>query len=154
MRVILRTDVPKLGKTGEICEVSAGYARNFLIPQRLAYPATPGAESKVAEEQRIKQRRVEKEHRSLLELAGQLRDVSLTIAVTVGSQDQLYGSVNEREIVEALKQEYSIELEEKNLKLEEPIRQLGVYRVPVRLAENVESMVTVWVVKSDGQHQS
>lgn len=150
MKVILRTGVPDLGEAGELKEVTGGFARNFLLPRQLAYPASKAAEKQVAEERKASERRIVKAHRSQLELASKLKDVSLTLAVTVGSEDQLYGSVSEREIVAALATEYQIELEEKAIKLEEPIKQLGVYKVPVRLSPEVESTITVWVVKNSG----
>ena len=147
MKVILRTAVPGLGSTGEVKEVADGYARNYLFPRQTAYKATPTAEKRVAEEQKIKAKKEEKEHRGALELAARLKDVSLTISVAVGDQEQLYGSVSERDIISALVSEYQIDLEPKAIKLEEPIKQVGVYRVPVRVREGVESTITVWVVK-------
>lgn len=153
MKVILRTGVAKLGEAGEVKDVTDGYARNFLFPRKLAYASTKAAEKKVADESRAKARRTEKEHRTKLELASKLKDVSLTLPVTVGTEEQLYGSVHERDIVAALAAEYQIELDAKAIQLEEPIRRLGVYRVPVKLGTEVESTITVWVVKSDGQHQ-
>ena len=151
MKVILRTGVASLGEAGDVKEVMDGFARNFLFPRKLAYPASKAAEKKVMEEHRAKERRVEKEHRSKLELASKLKDVSLTLSATVGTEEHLYGSISERDIITALAAEYQIELEARAIKLEEPIRQLGVYRVPVRLSPEVESTITVWVVKSDGQ---
>ncbi|MFH0797696.1 MAG: 50S ribosomal protein L9 [Candidatus Omnitrophota bacterium] len=147
MKVILRTAVPGLGQTGEIKEVADGYARNYLLPRQTAYKSTPTAEKRVAEEQKLKAKKEEKEHRGALELAARLKDVSLTISVAVGDQEQLYGSVNERDIISALSAEYQIDLDPKAVKLEEPIKQVGVYRVPVRVREGVESTITVWVVK-------
>jgi len=150
MKIILRTEVTNLGKAGEVKEVTGGFARNFLLPRKLAYPASRAAEKQVVEEHRAKERRTIKEHRTQLELAGKLKDVSLTLQVTVGNEEQLYGSVSERDIVTALATEYQIKLEEKAIKLKEPIKQLGVYKVPVRLSSEVESTVTVWVVKNSG----
>ena len=150
MKIILRTGVANLGEAGELKEVAGGFARNFLFPRKLAYPASKAAEKQVAEEYQAKERRTVKEHRTQLELAGKLKDVSLTLQVTVGSEEQLYGSVSERDIVTALAAEYQIELEAKAIKIEEPIKQLGVYKVPVRLSPEVESTITVWVVKNSG----
>ncbi len=150
MKVILRTGVADLGEAGDLKEVAGGFARNFLFPRKLAYPASKAAEKQVAEEHKAQERRVAKEHRTQLELASKLKDVSLTLSVTVGSEEQLYGSVSERDIVTALAAEYQIELETKAIKLEETIKQLGVYRVPVRLSPDVESTITVWVVKNSG----
>jgi large subunit ribosomal protein L9 len=150
MKVILRTGVANLGEAGELKEVAGGFARNFLLPRKLAYPASKATEKQVAEEHQANERRTAKEHRTQLELAGKLKDVSLTLQVTVGSEEQLYGSVSERDIVTALAAEYQIELEAKAIKLEEPIKQLGVYKVPVRLSSEVESTITVWVVKNSG----
>jgi large subunit ribosomal protein L9 len=154
MKVILRTGVANLGEAGELKDVSDGFARNFLFPRKLAYLSSKAMEKKVAEERQAKERRAEKERRGKLELAGKLKDVSLTLLATVGTEEQLYGSVSERDIVAALSASYQIDLDEKAIRLEEPIKQLGVYRVPVRLSPEVDSTITVWVVKNDGQHQS
>ncbi|MCX5641845.1 MAG: 50S ribosomal protein L9 [Candidatus Omnitrophica bacterium] len=135
MKVILRTGVANLGEAGELKEVAGGFARNFLLPRKLAYPASKASEKQVAEEYHA---------------PSKLKDVSLTLQVTVGSEEQLYGSVSERDIVTALAAEYQIELEAKAIKLAEPIKQLGVYKVPVRLSPEVESTITVWVVKNSG----
>ncbi len=154
MKVILRERIPNLGDVGEIKEVADGYARNYLFPRNLAYPVTKGIAKKVMEEQRCRERRQEKEHRMKLELAQRLKDVSLTFPVKVSSEEQLYGSVSERDIVKLLAAEYQIEIEEKAVRLEEPIKRLGVYRIPIHLGSGIESAITVWVVKSDGQHHS
>ena len=147
MKVILREKIQNLGNIGEVREVVDGFARNFLFPRKMAYPATKGAEKKVMEEHKARERREEKEHRSRLELSQRLKDVSLTFAVKAGGEEQLYGSVSERDIVSALAAEYQIELEEKAIHLEEPIKRLGVYRVPVHLGTGIGSTITVWVVK-------
>lgn len=152
MRVILREKVPGLGNPGEIRDVADGYARNYLLPKKFALVAGPGTEKQVANEQRFRQAREEKRRRERLELAGRLRDVSLTIPMVVSEEERLYGSVNAREIVQALLAQEKIELEERTIHLEEPIRMLGVYRVPVVLAEQVESILTVWVVKENAGH--
>lgn len=153
MKVILREKVAGLGASGEIREVADGYARNYLIPGKLAYRATPGAETKVAEEQRAREQREKKKRQARYELAARLKDISLTIPMAVGEDEQLYASVNEREIVGALREQEKIEIEEKSIRLEKPIKQLGVYRVPVVLGSEVESTLTVWVVKHEGQKE-
>ncbi len=152
-KIILRETVPGLGALGEVKEVADGYARNHLIPKKLAYPASPAAEKRVNEEQKLKIVRLEKERHKLLELAAKLKEVSLTVPATVGKEENLYGSVNARDIVASLARDYQVELDEKIIRLEEPIRKLGVYRVKAVLGHDVESILTVWVVKNDGEEQ-
>lgn len=154
MKVILRENVTGLGAPGELKDVADGYARNYLIPGRFAYRATPGAEKMVREEQRLREARANKRRQARYELAARLKEVSLTIPMTVGEGEQLYASVNPREIVAALEAQEKVALEEKAIRLEEPIRALGVYRVPVHLGAEIESTLTVWVVKDEKRQES
>ena len=102
MRIILRHDYEQLGKMGDIVEVKSGYARNFLIPRKIAYEATPGNLRMLEEEKRQQSRRQEKEKRSSEALAAQLEKISLTIQMKVGEDDKLFGSVTSQMITESL----------------------------------------------------
>lgn len=145
MEVILRDDVEKLGSRGDVVKVADGYARNFLLPKRLAVPAT-AANKKIVEQERQAHLRREATLKSEAEeLAKLLNGVSVTIAQKAGEQEQLFGSVTAKDIAEALeKQNYSID--RRKIHLAEPIRQLGEFAVPVRLHREVTAEIKVVVV--------
>ena len=146
MELILRKDVDKLGKGGQIIKVKDGFARNFLIPNGLAVPLN-SANLKALEEQRQKKiTQLEKAKNEAVELKERLAALSLTIPVLAKEEDGLYGSVSATEILSALKEE-GFEIDRDSLILEEPIKSLGIYEVPVKLHPEVIGKVKVWVVK-------
>ncbi len=146
MEVILKQDVDKVGKSGQVVKVKDGFARNFLIPNSLAVPMNAG-NVKVLEQQRQKKiAQSEKLKKQAQELADKLSSLSLTIAVLAKEEEGLYGSVNAAEISDALKEE-GIQIDKNLLVLEEPIKSLGIYEVPVKLHPDVAAKVKVWVVK-------
>jgi len=148
MEVILREDIEKLGGRGEIVKVAAGYARNFLLPRRLAVPATE-ANRKIVEQERQAHLRKEVKVKSEAEdLSKMLTGVSVTIAQKAGENDQLFGSVTAKDVADALAaQNYNID--RRKVHLEEPLKQLGEYKVPVKLHKDVTAEVTVIVVKEE-----
>jgi len=146
MDVILREDVEKLGSAGDVVSVKDGYARNFLLPRGLAYPATEGNRRRLESEHKSRARRVEAEVGQAKELAGRLEAVSLSFAMKAGEGDKLFGSVTTHDIAERLKGE-GFEVDKKAVELAEPIKALGVYKVPIRLHPDVKPEVRVWVVK-------
>lgn len=146
MKIILRQDVEKLGYYGDIVEVKDGYARNYLIPKGFALPATKSAIKMMEEEKKQKQFKINKEKRQAEEFAKKLEGVSVTITVAVGEGDKLYGSVTSQMIHEQLEKQ-GIELDKRAIQLEEPIKALGVYSVPVKLHRDVTASIKVWVVK-------
>ena len=146
MEIILREDVQHLGKAGEVVKVKDGYARNFLLPKGLAYPATDANKKKITyEAQRIaKQREAE---RTVAEAeAGRLAAVELTFAVKVGEEDRLYGSVTASDIQRRL-EEQGIHVDKRKIDLPEPLRSLGDFRVGVRIHPDVRPEIAVHVVK-------
>jgi len=146
MKIILRQDVEKLGVAGEIVKVKAGYGRNYLIPNGLALLATPQNTKRYENEIKQMNWRKIQEKRKSEELAKTLENVSCTITVQVGEEDKLFGSVTSQNIAEALEsQGYTIE--KRKILLEEPIKSLGIYSVPIKLHSDVEAKVKVWVVK-------
>src|SRR5271167_4896866 len=146
MDVILREDVEKLGTRGQLVKVTPGYARNFLLPQRLAVAATESNKKIVEQERQAHLRREAKEVSDASDLGKMKADVSVTISQKAGENDQLFGSVTSKDIAEALeKQGYSIE--RRKIVLEEPIKTLGEFKVPVKLHREVTAEVTVTVVK-------
>ncbi|HSF02137.1 MAG TPA: 50S ribosomal protein L9 [Solirubrobacterales bacterium] len=144
MKVILMTDVPALGHRGETRDVANGYARNFLLPRKLAVPATPANLKNV---EHLKRQRVMEEHRALeAAKATALRIDALALAVTArASEDgRLYGSVSAQDVVEFL-EKHQVSVEKRRVQLEEPIKALGEYKVPVRLHGEVTASLTVTV---------
>ena len=146
MKVILRQDFENLGKAGEIVAVKNGYARNFLIPKGIAVNATARNMTLLKEEEKIQERQQNRERRKSEALAKQLSSVSVTIPVSVGEEDRIFGSVTTQTIAEVLK-EKGFEVDRKKIHLEEPIKALGIYTVPIKLHRDVEANIRVWVVK-------
>ena len=146
MKIILRQDFEKLGKAGDIVDVKPGYARNYLIPQQIAYPATPSYLKILEEEKKQKQQKLQKAKKQAEHLAEKLETVSITIPVTVGEENKLFGSVTTQNIADALK-EQGFEIDRKKIILEEPIKELGIYSVPIKLHPEVVAKIKVWVVK-------
>jgi large subunit ribosomal protein L9 len=148
MEVILREDVEKLGNRGEVVKVAPGYARNFLLPKKLAVAATD-ANRKIVEQERQAHLRKEVKLKSEAEdLSKLLGGVSVTIAQKAGENDQLFGSVTAKDVADALAQKNFI-IDRRKIHLDEPIKQLGEYKVPVRLHKDVTAEVTVVVVKEE-----
>ncbi|HQU73746.1 MAG TPA: 50S ribosomal protein L9 [Calditrichia bacterium] len=146
MKVILRQDHENLGKAGDIVKVKAGYARNFLLPQKIAFPAQPNFIKMLEEEGRQKQFKNRKEKQQAEEVAAKLSNVSLTIAVSVGEEDKMFGSVTSQDIHAQLT-EQGFDIDRRKIVLDEPIKALGVYEVPIKVYTDVEAAVKVWVVK-------
>lgn len=145
MEVILTDDVPKLGEMGEIVDVADGYGRNYLIPQGLAEPATQGKKKQIEHKKRqiAKQREVQRAEAQ--EVLDEIDGVSITVPERVAEEDALYGSVSGRDIAEVLQQQ-DLDVHHKDVVLQEPIRELGIYKVPIKLASGIFAHVKVWVV--------
>ena len=146
MDVILLQNVENLGRLGQVVSVRRGYARNFLIPKGLAAIASASQQRALAEAVRQEELRDRKRKRTAEELAERYQDLSCTITVQAGEDDKLFGSVTGRDIAAALTEQDG-EFDYKQVLLEEPIKQLGVYSVPVKLHAEVEITAKVWVVK-------
>jgi large subunit ribosomal protein L9 len=148
MDLILREDIDKLGNRGDLIKVADGYARNYLLPKRLAVPATDSNKKIVEQERQGHLRREVKLVGEAQDLATLMSGVSVTIAQKAGEMDQLFGSVTSKDIAEALeKQDYHID--RRKIHLAEPIRLLGQYKVPVRLHRDVTAEILVNVVKEE-----
>lgn len=148
MRVILREDMDKLGTAGEVVSVRDGYGRNYLLPRGLAVPATEKDEARLEHERRAIAARNAKLMKTLQAQADRLNSVKINIARAVGEGDKLYGSVTNRDIVEALG-EQGVAVDAKKLVLAEPIKALGLTEVPVKLGKDVSATLKVWIVKKD-----
>jgi len=148
MEVILREDVEKLGSRGELVKVAPGYARNFLLPKRLAVAATESNKKIVEQERQGHLRKEAKVAADATELGKMMGNVTVTISQKAGENDQLFGSVTSKDIAEALeKQGYAIE--RRKIALEEPIKTLGEFKVPLRLHKDVTAELTVVVLKEE-----
>jgi len=146
MEIILRQGVENLGKPGDVVNVKAGYARNYLLPHGLAYEATPGNLKRIQQE-RDRLEAAENERRSGAQgIAEKLEQVSLTFSARVGEEGKLFGSVTATDIAQQLESQ-GFHIEKRQIDLHEPIKALGVYRVPVRLHADVKPEIRVWVIK-------
>jgi large subunit ribosomal protein L9 len=148
MEVILREDVPKLGQRGDLVKVKPGYARNYLIPRKLAMPATAGARKQVADMKAANARQDAREKSGAESLAAQLGELTLTIPAKAGEQDQLFGSVTTMDIAAALEAK-GFSIDRRTIELEEPIKTIGEYSVPVRLRHDVTAAVKVAVTREE-----
>jgi large subunit ribosomal protein L9 len=148
MEVILREDIEKLGVRGQVVKVAPGFARNFLLPKRMAVAATEANKKIVEQERQAHLRREAKLKGEAEDLSKLLTGVTVTIAQKAGEADQLFGSVTSKDIAEALeKQNFTID--RRKVLLEEPIKQLGEFKVPVRLHKEVTAEITVIVAKEE-----
>jgi large subunit ribosomal protein L9 len=148
MQVILREDMDNLGKSGEVVTVKPGYGRNYLLPKGLAVSATEADVKRVAHEKRVIAARNAKLAKDSQAEADRLNQVSVSIAVAVGEEDKLFGSVTARDIADAYK-EKGVAVDPKKLVLAEPLKSLGLSEVPVKLSHGVTATLKVWVVKKE-----
>ncbi len=146
MEVILRHAVENLGKPGDVVKVKNGYARNYLLPHNLAYEATPGNLKRIQQERERLEAAENTRRGSAQDVATKLEQVSLTFSARVGDEGKLFGSVTAADIAQQLEQQ-GFHLEKRQIDLHEPIKSLGVYRVPVRLHADVKPEIRVWVIK-------
>ena len=146
MRIVLREDVEKLGRRGEVINVAAGYARNFLLPKGKALSATEGNLKVVERERRRYVVHQAKEREEAAAIASRLAGISCTIVRKVGENEQLYGSVTSSDIAEYLAKE-GVVIDKRRILLDDPIRALGIYTVPVKVHAEVQGEIRVWVVK-------
>ncbi len=145
MQVILREDVDNLGRAGDLVNVADGYGRNFLIPKGLAVLATSRNKRQLEHEKKVIEQHTAKQLKSAEEVKAKLEQLSLTIAKQAGEEGKLFGSVTTKEIAEGLKEE-GLEVDRKKIRLEEPIKSLGVYTVEIRLTRDILAALKVWVV--------
>ncbi len=146
MKIILLENVPSLGKAGDLVKVSAGYGRNYLIPQQKAILATEKSLKVVEHKKRQVQQRMEKTKKDSEKMGQRIEKLSCTFAKTVGESGKLFGSVTSMDIENYLK-ENGIEVDRKKIILEEPIKNLGMFTVPIKLNSEVTAHLKVWVVQ-------
>jgi large subunit ribosomal protein L9 len=146
MEIILRQAVENLGSPGDVVKVKSGYARNYLLPHGLAYEATPGNLKRIRQE-RDRLEAAENDRRGAAQgIAEKLEQVSLTFSARVGDEGKLFGSVTAADVAQQLEAQ-GFHIEKRQIDLHEPIKALGVYRVPIRLHADVKPEVRVWVIK-------
>ena len=148
MEVILREDIDKLGARGEVVKVAPVFARNYLLPKRLAVTATDANKKIVEQERQAHLRKEVKLHSEAQDLAKLLTGVSVTIVQKAGENDQLFGSVTAKDVADALAAK-NFTIDRRKIQLDEPIKQLGEFKVPVRIHKDVTAEVTVVVAKEE-----
>jgi large subunit ribosomal protein L9 len=146
MKVILRQDIRDLGKAGQTIEVKAGYGRNYLIPRNFAILATKANLRAIGEIEKQNEFRKRKMLREAEQLKLRLEKLSLTSEVLVGEEDKIFGSVTSQNIVDLLAEE-GVKTDKRNVILEEPIKSLGVYTVPVKIEKDVIANIKLWVIR-------
>lgn len=149
MKVILLQDVKGLGKKGDVVQVALGYARNYLFPRSLASEATEGKMKQLAQQQAGASRKKQLEEEKAKKLASSLNGSIVKVYGKAGENGKLFGSINNKDIAEALRKEYGIEVDKRKIILKEPIRQLGNYFLPVRLYPLIEAQIQVNVITED-----
>ncbi|NHN57284.1 50S ribosomal protein L9 [Calidifontibacter sp. DB0510] len=148
MKVILTHEVPKLGSAGDVCEVKDGYARNYLLPRKLATPWTKGGQKMVDDISRARAARAVKSLEDAQSLKGRLEGSKVNLSARAGDSGRLFGAVTTAEIAEAIQQSGAGDIDRRTIHIGSPIRTLGEYEVSVRLHPEVEAALTVNVVPS------
>jgi large subunit ribosomal protein L9 len=146
MEVILRQAIENLGNPGDIVTVKPGYARNYLLPRGLAYEATPGNLKRIAAERQRLEAAENNRRDAAKDLAKRIEEVSLTFSARVGEEGKLFGSITATDIANQLEAQ-GVQVEKRQIDLHEPIKTLGVFRIPIRLHADVRPEVRVWVIK-------
>ena len=145
MKVILTADVKGQGKKDQIIDVSDGYARNFLLPKKLAIPADNKAINEVKNKEASKQHKLDVEKQNAQEIAKKLESIVVRFVLAAGPDKRLYGSVTSKEISEYLKKDFGIEVDKRKISLKEPIKSFGTFKVDVKLFTDVSGVITVEV---------
>jgi len=148
MKLVLRTDVAQGGNKGDIIDVADGYGRNYLVPKGLAFPATAGVETQATSMRRSRDVRDASDRAAAQEVATSLVPKVVTITARAGSEGKLFGSVTTSEIADAVAAQTGVELDRRQLHLDEPIKTLGTHLVPAKLHAEVEFPITLEVVAS------
>jgi large subunit ribosomal protein L9 len=148
MQLILTQDVDNLGKAGELVSVRPGYGRNYLVPRGFAVTATARNKSRLEHEKHLIEKRVAKERATASELATRINGMTLQFERNVGEDEKLFGSVTNRDITDQLKRA-NVDIDHRWVQLDQPVKALGKYEVPIRLAAGVVASLKFWVVGKD-----
>ena len=146
MKVILRKNVENIGRTGEVVNVADGYARNYLIPEGLVFLATPQNLNRLEQEKKREEAWKKKEKKDAEDLKTRIESLSCTIARQTEYENKLFGSVTPGDISEALLAK-GVEIDKRKIEIAQPIREFGIYTIPVKLHPEVEAHIKIWVVK-------
>jgi len=147
VRIILLQDFEGLGKAGEQIDVKDGYARNFLFPKGLALKADKNSIKRFHEMARLKDKKKDRALKQSRELAEKLQAVSLTVPVQVGEEDRVFGAVTSIEIAQQLKDK-GYDIDKRQIILEEPIKSLGIFEIPIKLHSEITTNIKLWVIKA------
>jgi len=145
MKVVFLQDVPNVAHAGETKEVADGYARNFLLPKKLAAQADPKMMNVIESQVKARARQAAQTEAEMTELASQLDGKEITIKARVGENDRLYGSITTGDIIAELEKDYGIVVDKRKIELGDPIRELGSHEVPIRLTKDIVPKITVTV---------
>lgn len=148
MQIILTQDVDNLGKAGEVVSVRPGYGRNYLVPRGFAVSATVRNKNRLEHDQALIERKVAKERASASEIASRLNGMTLQFERMVGDDEKLFGSVTNRDIAEQLKRA-GVEIDHRAIQLDQAVKALGKYEVPIKLSAGVTATLKFWVVGKD-----
>ncbi|MBI4497218.1 MAG: 50S ribosomal protein L9 [Chloroflexi bacterium] len=151
MKVVFLENVPNVARVGEVKEVANGFARNYLLPRRLATLATPGELRRLEQERQVAERRAARLGVQAHDLAAKIAGQPVVLKARVGQQDRLYGSITSQQIAEALSHLVGQPIDRRHLDLDEPLRKLGTYRIPLHLTRDVTATVTVIVEGPKGE---
>ncbi|MDI3533940.1 MAG: large subunit ribosomal protein [Thermosediminibacterales bacterium] len=147
MKVILNEDVKKLGKKGDVVEVAEGYGRNYLIPRGLAVQATESNIAILKDRKKALKNKYEAELREAKAKADKINGKKVIMKAKAGDKDRLFGSVTSKDIAEAIKKQYKLNIDKRKIELDKPIRDLGSYKVGVKIHTEVSAVVNIEVVK-------
>ncbi|HWR10004.1 50S ribosomal protein L9 [Sporomusa sp.] len=145
MKVILQQEVKKLGKKGEILEVSEGYARNYLLPQKLAIAATANNVNTATQQKAAEERKKERILDEAKLLAAQMAKITVAIPVRMGEGGRLFGSVTAKDIADALATQHKLEIDKRKIELKDALKSLGTFTVPIKLHQEVGTQIQVTV---------
>jgi large subunit ribosomal protein L9 len=150
VKVILRQNIDKLGDTGEVVTVKPGFARNYLLPRGFAYEASAANLRQIEEDKSRVEARSRRDYLEARRRASQLEGVSLTFHAKAGEESKLFGSITSSDIADRLNEQgLDFQVDRRTIELDEPIKALGVFAVPVKLHTDVKPEVKVWVIKAD-----
>lgn len=147
MKVIILKDVNDVGKKGEVVNVAEGYARNYLLPRKLAIEATESGLKQLAQEKKAQEKKRQKEKQTALKQAEMLSKTHVTLKVKAGEQGKLFGSITSKDISDALKKQYNMDIDKRKIELLNPIKSVGDYEVTVKLAPEVETKILFKIVE-------
>ena len=147
MKVVLLQDVKAQGKKNDIVEVSEGYARNFLFPKKLAIPADAKALNDIKNKKSSEAHKIELERQAAKELSAKLEGITVKLQVEGGSEGRLYGAVTAKDIAEALKSQFGVEIDKRRIVLDAPIKAYGTYKLDAKLYQEISGKVTVMVIE-------